>query len=710
MKEETPAGQAGAFQGDTTNGSNRNTNGANDDGTARAVGYAGAAPVYLEAGWAPFPLPAGQKLPPPVGATGRGNPLPSAADCHAWADDPRHAGGNTALRMPPTVVGIDVDDYGDKPGAATLAGWEFSWGQRPATWRSSARGADTVSGIYYYRIPAGVELSSNPDKGVEIVQHHHRYAVVAPSQHPDTGRRYRWYDPAGQVCGPPRVDQLPELPAAWLDGLQAAKHGDRDQQPSAAPPSAVAGDDRLRRYALNTLEREAAELAGMAPETGRNNKLNDAALRCYRLADGAGMDRAIVTATLRAAAQQSGTPGIEGTLRSAATKADADGPAYPPDNDTRGDWDPGSTDVGDLGAGGDGGDGGDGGQRPARAITLTPASQIRDDVPTWAWTHNGAGRILQRALTMFGGRPGAGKSTAARWFAAGYSLGTIPGCWEGQPQTVAYLASEESIEHMVKPSLRAHGADLDRVHFITVELPDGTTSALSALGDENALTAALIAAGVTVVIVDPIMATIGATVDTHRSNETRAYLEPWVRIAEAINGVVLGIAHLKKDRGGDVVDALMGSSAFGEVPRCVFGFAKDPDSADEHRIMSQAKNSAGREDLSIAYQLTGTTVTTDSGKTAEVPRFVVVGDSDRRVEDVLADAAGGRKTSKGDLAAEWLKGFTAAAGRPIESANVKALAGLDGHTERTIQRAASKLGYAGKRNGFQGASQWGRPS
>ncbi|OBH20822.1 bifunctional DNA primase/polymerase [Mycolicibacter sinensis] len=350
MKSGNPAGQGGASKGDNTNGSSRNTNGANDE-TPAVAGYADAVPVYLEAGWAPIPLPTGQKWPPPRGATGRGNPLPSAADCHAWADDPRHAGGNTALRMPPTVVGIDVDDYGDKPGAATLAGWEFSWGQRPATWRSSSRGTDTVSGIYYYRIPAGVELDSNPDKGVEIVQHHHRYAVVAPSQHPDTGSRYRWYDPAGQVCGPPRVDQLPELPAAWLDGLQAAKHGDRDQQPSAAPPSAVAGGDRLRRYALNVLEREAAELAGMAPETGRNNKLNDAALRCYRLADGAGMDRAIVTATLRAAAQQSGTPGIEGTLRSAATKADADGPAYPPDNDTRGDWDPGSTDVGDLGDG-----------------------------------------------------------------------------------------------------------------------------------------------------------------------------------------------------------------------------------------------------------------------------------------------------------------------------------------------------------------------
>ncbi|MGV0732038.1 hypothetical protein [Mycolicibacter sinensis] len=36
MKEETPAGQAGASKGDDTNGSSRNTNCANDDGTPRA--------------------------------------------------------------------------------------------------------------------------------------------------------------------------------------------------------------------------------------------------------------------------------------------------------------------------------------------------------------------------------------------------------------------------------------------------------------------------------------------------------------------------------------------------------------------------------------------------------------------------------------------------------------------------------------------------
>lgn len=71
-----------------------------------------------------------------------------------------------------------------------------------------------------------------------------------------------------------------------------------------------------------------------------------------------------------------------------------------------------------------------------------------------------------------------------------------------------------------------------------------------------------------------------------------------------------------------------GSSAFGEVARAVFGFAKDPES-DGNRIMSQAKNSTGEEDLALTYCIESHTVTTDSGKSAAVGRFVITGDSDR---------------------------------------------------------------------------------
>ena len=63
---------------------------------------------------------------------------------------------------------------------------------------------------------------------------------------------------------------------------------------------------------------------------------------------------------------------------------------------------------------------------------------------------------------------------------------------------------------MVKPSLRAHDADLFRIVFpksvSTARRPAGIA------GDEQLLTEHLIGRGISIVFVDPIMSTIAATV------------------------------------------------------------------------------------------------------------------------------------------------------------------------------------------------------
>jgi hypothetical protein len=50
--------------------------------------------------------------PPPTGYTGKGNPDPTIDQIVAWANE--EPNGNTALRVPDVVVGIDVDDYDNK--------------------------------------------------------------------------------------------------------------------------------------------------------------------------------------------------------------------------------------------------------------------------------------------------------------------------------------------------------------------------------------------------------------------------------------------------------------------------------------------------------------------------------------------------------------------------------------------------------------------
>lgn len=201
--------------------------------------YAAAALLYLRAGWAPLPLPTRRKKDPPKGFTGYAGAEPDEAKVREWINNGK-GNGNIAIRVPLGVVGIDVDAYGEKRGGETLAAALRTWGDLPATWRSSSRADDPVSGIRWYRCPVklhGVvklaadgsavgsrDVAEGETADIEIVQHHHRYAIVAPSVHPE-GRTYQWWKRDGSLrtAGDPlpHPDELPDLPEAWVEGLRA---------------------------------------------------------------------------------------------------------------------------------------------------------------------------------------------------------------------------------------------------------------------------------------------------------------------------------------------------------------------------------------------------------------------------------------------------------------------------------------------------------
>ena len=191
---------------------------------------------YAQAGWpCILPVPPETKTPPPVGYTGAEGRDTDPLTLVGWAGT--HGDSSIALRMPDGVIGIDVDQYAkgsvQKHGAQTLAAHLQLWGPLPPTWTSTARDPAGPSRIYFFRVPVqryATRLKTELTSDVEIIQRHHRYAVVWPSNHHDAGT-YTWYDPAGQPCAVPSPAQLPELPQAWVDGLAA---GATDQGPAMA--------------------------------------------------------------------------------------------------------------------------------------------------------------------------------------------------------------------------------------------------------------------------------------------------------------------------------------------------------------------------------------------------------------------------------------------------------------------------------------------
>jgi hypothetical protein len=183
--------------------------------------YRDAAADYFAAGWSPLPIRG--KWPPPKGWTGTEGAVPSFADVLAWADGPEGE-HNVGLRLPAHVLGIDVDAYGGKRGAETLRDHEERLGQLPATWTSTSR-TDGASGIMLFIVPEGLHWPGVlPGGDVDVIQARHRYVMAPPSIHPE-GRAYHWVNPSGAefVAQIPHVDDLPNLPQAWIDALTGGK-------------------------------------------------------------------------------------------------------------------------------------------------------------------------------------------------------------------------------------------------------------------------------------------------------------------------------------------------------------------------------------------------------------------------------------------------------------------------------------------------------
>ncbi|UXW85105.1 bifunctional DNA primase/polymerase [Microbacterium azadirachtae] len=208
--------------------------------------YAQHADIYGALGWTVIAVHG--KKSPYKGTTGQNGEVTPELDAAMrrsdWHDNIaiRHTLGEAA------TVAIDVDEGDGKQGLTTLQQLTEALGELPVTWTSTARGQDDPRRQHFFRVPPGVELETTLTPSstlgdvtlagdIEIPSHGHRYSVVWPSVHPDTGEQYTWYDLDGQpMDGPPRVDDLPYLPDAWVEALEKGHEVRHEGKPSAPPP------------------------------------------------------------------------------------------------------------------------------------------------------------------------------------------------------------------------------------------------------------------------------------------------------------------------------------------------------------------------------------------------------------------------------------------------------------------------------------------
>lgn len=328
-----------------------------------------------------------------------------------------------------------------------------------------------------------------------------------------------------------------------------------------------------------------------------------------------------------------------------------------------------------------------------RRAKITWASDIEMEPVTWAWTESGEGRIAAGTLAIAAGREGTGKSSFGIWMSAHITLGTLPGAYLGGDARVLYVAVEDSWKHTLGPRLAASGADRSKVgRFEVVNYADEQVG-LSLPHDNALLEEAIVEHNVKLVVIDPLMSVIGQKIDTHREREVRTALDPLAQLADRTGAIILGIAHFNKSAGGDISSLITGSGAFKNVPRAVFGFAKDEDDENGGRVMTQSKNSLGREDLpSLGYRIESAEVVTPKGPTT-TGRFTFTGHTDRSVSDVLResrhDADDGEERRD---AASWISTYLG--GNPSRCATDKEVlaAGVaQGFNKGTLRNARKKV-------------------
>ena len=196
--------------------------------------YTEASRLYRSLEWevvAPSKLAPESKK--PAGAVyevfGRGNTA-TQEQLDGWERDFPYR--NCLLKMNRGIIGIDIDHYDEwieekkrwihKRGFDHISVDISRFGELPPTYSSTSRGKFQPSRILFYRVDEGVEFNGAPYEDVEIIQHHHRYAVVKPSIHPRTGEQYKWYGPDGQECAPPRPSDISPLPREWYAPLMSS--------------------------------------------------------------------------------------------------------------------------------------------------------------------------------------------------------------------------------------------------------------------------------------------------------------------------------------------------------------------------------------------------------------------------------------------------------------------------------------------------------
>lgn len=313
-----------------------------------------------------------------------------------------------------------------------------------------------------------------------------------------------------------------------------------------------------------------------------------------------------------------------------------------------------------------GGTGGSASEADTRPLKTVRVDQI--EMRSIEWLDKP--QLQNSAFHLLAGPKGVGKGTWLARTTAAMTTGVY-----GEPRNVIIVSSEDSAAIDTKPRLVAAGADLTRVQLVTdhLVLPRDIFR-MEDLANETG--------NVGLIIIDPVGNHLGG-IDTDKEGLVRHAIGGLNKLADDLKCVVLGVRHIGKSRQSGALAAVLGSTAWVDLPRAVLAFARDDEDDMVFHVQVVAGNRSGRS-AALSYRIE----LRDVGLLEPVTCAAAIGETLKNVDELLAAP---RRASKSQSARELILDILETEGDQESDTLDARIAKETGLTAKTIRNQRAPL-------------------
>lgn len=314
---------------------------------------------------------------------------------------------------------------------------------------------------------------------------------------------------------------------------------------------------------------------------------------------------------------------------------------------------------------------------------------------SWLWKD----KLPRGALSLVAGPGGVGKSTVAASLAATVTVGGVfPDGSAAVRGGVIFLEAEDDTASITLPRLAAAGADLTRVVVGPVsDLSEGVAAL-------NAARKAL-AGDCSLLVLSPVRSFFGP--ESFVETTVRAKLAPVLAWAERHGVAVLGVSHPPKGKR-----ELGGAVTWTNAARAGF-FVEKSKGDRSRRVMSPLKANSGRDDWEFGYRIVGvklpdgietSRVVWESAGESHSPEAALSGGVVAPQANASVGVVRDHLERADNGPSDWLR--RSLEHGPRSATELKASAAAAGIPERTLYRAAKRLGTTTESGGYGRARIW----